>query len=155
MSDKYAVLTENQKDFLNFMKTKYSLFHLSNVFFRDLHYGVMAYLNLKGLRYGYSEAETLTHQLIKSWQEQEILTKIDTRAFMLNYPDFKKPLVKPATPAKPAAKAAALAAKPVAPTQSALPAKSAVTMTDPAKSGSAGKTEETAKPEATGEAKKG
>ncbi|MBI2618493.1 MAG: hypothetical protein HYW57_00245 [Ignavibacteriales bacterium] len=106
MDKTFSLITQNQKDFLNFLRTKYALFHLSNVFFRDLHYGVMAYLDLKQIRYRYSEAEDLTRRLVESWQTQEILRKIDARAYMLNYPDFKKPPVKPAAPAKPAAKPA-------------------------------------------------
>ena len=44
--DQMKLFTEQQKEFLEFLKTRYNLFHASNVFFRDLHYGVMTFLEL-------------------------------------------------------------------------------------------------------------
>ncbi|MEX1138731.1 MAG: hypothetical protein WEF53_05255 [Bacteroidota bacterium] len=112
INGRLTFLLENQKDFLSFMKTRYHLFHLSNVFFRDLHYGVMSYLEWKKKPLHYPEAEELTKQLIGELESGGILKNVDRFAFTLQYPDFKKPSVKPAVPAKPAAPVA----KPVPPT---------------------------------------
>ncbi|MEX2190185.1 MAG: hypothetical protein WEB33_05745 [Bacteroidota bacterium] len=112
INGRLTFLLENQKDFLSFMKTRYHLFHLSNVFFRDLHYGVMSYLEWKKKPLHYAEAEELTKQLIGELESGGILKNVDRFAFTLQYPDFKKPPVKPAVPAKPAAPVA----KPVPPT---------------------------------------
>ncbi len=97
-----------QKEFLAFLKSRLNLFHLSNVFFRDIHYGVMAYLEMKNLRTRYDKAEQLTHEIVEGLEKKGILRAIDHQTFTLIYPEFKKPLVKaaPATPAKPAASAA-------------------------------------------------
>jgi hypothetical protein len=111
LNGRLTFLLENQKDLLSFLKTKYKLFHLSNVFFRDLHYGVMSYLEWKDKPLHYSEAEDLTKQLIAKLESAGVLKNVDHHAFLLQYPEFKKPLVKPAVPAKPAAPAA----KPAAP----------------------------------------
>ena len=104
------ILEKEQKEFLNFLKSRSMLYHLSNVFFRDIHYGVMAYLEMKNIRYKYTEAEKATTALIEEFERQDILRRLDRQTFMLNYPAFKKPAVKPAAPAKPAA-----AAKPAPP----------------------------------------
>ncbi len=142
MEDKLKLLTENNKEVWNLLKSKYKLFHLSNVFFRDLHYGVMTYLQLKGVTYGYAEAEQLTRLWIESLEKAGLLRKIEGDAYMLNNPEFKKPAVKPAVATKPApaakpsaasklapaaasATAASPAPKPAAPSGSTAPAPSA------------------------------
>lgn len=99
-------LLDNQKDLLSFLKTKYKLFHLSNVFFRDIHYGVMSFLEWKDKPLQYAAAETLTKQLIEKLEVGGVLKSVDRQAFVLQYPEFKKPQVKQAAPAKPAAPAA-------------------------------------------------
>ncbi|MEX2116881.1 MAG: hypothetical protein WEB37_08335 [Bacteroidota bacterium] len=113
INGRLAFLLENQKDFFSFLKTKYTLFHLSNIFFRDLHFGVMSYLEWKNKPLSYPEAEELTRKLIGKLESDGILKNVDRRAFLLNYPDFKKPAVKPASPA---AKPVSPVAKPAAPT---------------------------------------
>jgi hypothetical protein len=104
---------KEQKEFLNFLKGKFNLFHQSNVFFRDIHYGVMAYLEMKNLRTPYARAEQLTREIVTGLQQKGIFHAIDHQTFTLIYPEFKKPPVKvaPAAPAKPAV-AAPAAAKP-------------------------------------------
>ncbi len=111
LNGRLTFLLENQKDLLSFLRTKYKLFHLSNVFFRDLHYGVMSYLEWKDKPLQYSAGEDLTKQLIAKLESAGILKNVDRRAFLLQYPEFKKPPVKPAVPARPAVPAA----KPAAP----------------------------------------
>lgn len=120
-----AFLRESKKDLLQFLKAKYSLFHLSNVFFRDLHYGVTAYLSWKRSAPRYTEAEELTKRLVADWTSEGLLREVGNQAFVLNYPEFKKPPVKPAAPAKPAAKPAAPAAQAKSATPPAKPQQAA------------------------------
>ncbi|MEX0736546.1 MAG: hypothetical protein WD182_03830 [Bacteroidota bacterium] len=103
MNRKLKLLTENNKEVWILLKSKYKLFHLSNVFFRDLHFGVMSYLQVKGVRHRYADAEQLTRQWIEALEKSGLLKRIDGDAYMLNNPEFKKPAVKPAVAAKPAA----------------------------------------------------
>lgn len=124
--DVLAHLTDNQKEVLSFLKTRYHLYHLSNVFFRDIHYGVMAYLEWKGMPGGYAQTEKVAEALVEKYVHAGILKQVDRNAYVLIYPEFKKPPVKPAAPAKPAVAAApkpapgtAAAPKPSAPAASA------------------------------------
>lgn len=120
--DQLKLFTERQKEFLEFLKTRYYLYHASNVFFRDLHYGVMTFLDLHHEKHTYSESEKLTERVIASLVEQGILLKVANQAYLLNYPAFKKPPVKPAAPAKaavPARPAAPAAPKPAVPSAKA------------------------------------
>jgi hypothetical protein len=103
MTEQIKLFEEKRSDFLKFLKAKYYLYHLSNVFFRDMHYGVMAYLEINKIKYKYLEAEDLTRKVIDSLEGANILRKIDKLTWVLNFPEFKKPAVKPAAPAKPAA----------------------------------------------------
>ncbi|GJQ20608.1 MAG: hypothetical protein HBSIN02_09630 [Bacteroidia bacterium] len=112
----YALLRESKKELLNFLKARYSLYHLSNVFFRDIQYGVSAFLEWKSRKPRYSEAEALAQRLVADWVAEGILEMISTQAFVLKYPEFKKPSTKPAVPAKPAP-AASQSAKTAAPAQ--------------------------------------
>ncbi len=118
-----TIFEKEQKEFLVFLKNRSMLYHLSNVFFRDFHYGVMSYLEMKNIRYGYTEAEALTRWLVETLENQGILRAIDRQTFTLLYPEFKKPPVKPAAP-KPAAPspAAAKAAPSAKPVESTSPA---------------------------------
>ena len=120
--DQQKLFTEQQKEFLEFLKTRYHLYHASNVFFRDFHYGVMTFLDLHREKHTYSESEELAEQVIASLVEQGILLKVANQAYVLNYPAFKKPPVKPAAPAKaaaPARPAAPAASKPAVPSAKA------------------------------------
>ncbi len=116
MLEHLPLFIDKQTDFLKFLKAKYHLYHLSNVFFRDIHYGVMAFLELNKIKYKYLEAEELARKVIESLEEAGILKKVDKLTWVLHYPEFKKPPVKPAAPAKPAAARSATpaASKPAA-----------------------------------------
>lgn len=120
MNEKIKLLTENRKEVLAFLKGRYLLFHLSNVFFRDLHYGVMAYFEMKRIKCTYIDAELITRNWIESLEQANIFKRIDGGSWMLNYPEFKKPMAKPLMAVKPvvpvAKPAIPVAVKPTAPT---------------------------------------
>ncbi|MHB1686289.1 MAG: hypothetical protein ACYCVH_02810 [Ignavibacteriaceae bacterium] len=74
--------------FLNFLKAKFPVFHNSNIFFRDIQYGVMKYLDKKGEKVSYPEAEVLAEDLTKHFEEQGIFVKVNDAGWKLNYPGF-------------------------------------------------------------------
>ncbi|MEK6756558.1 MAG: hypothetical protein AABZ02_10455 [Bacteroidota bacterium] len=106
MNQKLKILADGTKEVLQYLKSKYQFIHLSNVFFRDLQYGLISYFEAKGMKLGYGESEVVTRRFIEILERSGILKPIKTGSWMLNYPEFKKPPVKPAAPAKPAASAA-------------------------------------------------
>jgi hypothetical protein len=112
MSNRLGLFVQNQKEFLSFLRSRYNVFHESNVFFRDLHYGVMAFLELNKLPNGYLPSEELTRQVIGKYEEAKILLPIDSRTWMVNYPAFRKAPLKPVAAPRPAAPAAKPAAAP-------------------------------------------
>lgn len=86
---------------LEYLKQKYPLFHLSNVFFRDIQFGVQAMLEEENRKVGYAEAEKLARDLIGRLEQKNILRRIDRQTWVLHYEQFRKPLTKPVAAAKP------------------------------------------------------
>ena len=60
-------------EFLPFLRGRVPVFHLSNVFFRDIHYAVMAFAALHGLTLDYTRAEDVTRQLIERLVKEKTL----------------------------------------------------------------------------------
>jgi len=98
------LVRQNSKEVLLFLKERYPLFHMSNVFFRDMHYGIREYLEKKGMKIGYGAAEDVAREFITELEGQKILAPVDGQTWTLHYPEFRKPQVKAAEPAKPAPK---------------------------------------------------
>jgi len=90
-------ITGDPKAFLAFLKSKYLMFHKSNVFFRDLHYGVMAYLESRGLACRYGETEEIAWKVIETLEQAGFLIRVDDRTWCLQYEEFRLiPQAKPA-----------------------------------------------------------
>jgi hypothetical protein len=90
------VLQDNWQDFLKFMKNRYPLYHLSNVFVRDIEYAIIDYFLNKGIKLSFSEAEYLAQKFSDFMVEKGIFKPIKNeynRVWTLNYPEFKKPSV--------------------------------------------------------------
>ncbi|MGD0590273.1 MAG: hypothetical protein ABSA44_05680 [Bacteroidota bacterium] len=89
MEKKYTDLLSNHDELFAFLKSKFKLYHLSNVFFRDLHYGVWEFLKHRGVSLKYGESEDITHEVVVSLEKKNILRKLDEQTWLLNYPRFK------------------------------------------------------------------
>ncbi len=87
------MILSNQKEFLKYLKSKFVLIHLSNIFFRDLHFGVMAYLRDHGVRVKYSVGDLVTREVAAGMEQSGILKKIDHQSWLLLYPEFALPRV--------------------------------------------------------------
>lgn len=98
-----TTITNNLPMFLASLKAKYHLYHASNVFFRDLHFGVIAFLESRKVRLTYSSSEDLTREVIRALEASGILRKIDDRSWLLEYPEYRKESTKPAPAEKPSA----------------------------------------------------
>lgn len=95
-------IVNNKAEFLKYLRSKFPLIHESNVFFRDLHYGLMSYVEEKlNEKMKYLDAEKAAYAVAADLEKQGIFRKMDDRTWLLNYPEFALPR------AVPAAKAAA------------------------------------------------
>ena len=75
-------LLSKKTEFLKYLKTKIHLYHMSNVFFRDVHYGVMSYLSDQGKNVAYGNAEKIATQVAEVFEKDGIFKKwITNRGF--------------------------------------------------------------------------
>ena len=88
-----SIIINNQSDFLKFLKSKFTLIHHSNIFFRDFHYGVMSYLADHGSKLQYHDAEKVAREVAETFEKSGFLKRIDFQSWKLNYPDFTLPRV--------------------------------------------------------------
>lgn len=117
-----AYILANSKDVLVFLKSRFPLYHQSNFFFRDVQFGIQTLLERKGMKVGYTKAESIAHEFVGKLEQEKVFIPIDRQSWTVNFPDFKKPAVKapPAAAPRPAVPAARPA--PAAPNPAASPA---------------------------------
>jgi len=88
-SEKYLEsLKKDYPVFFNYLKAKFPLFHNSNFFFRDLHYGVKSYLEKKEIFVSYAEAEEIAEKMAEFLEEKEIFILVNEKSWKINYPEF-------------------------------------------------------------------
>ena len=88
-SEKYLEsLKKDYPVFLSYLKAKFPLFHNSNFFFRDLHYGVKSYLEKKEINVSYAEAEEIAEKMAEFLEEKEIFILVNENSWKINYPEF-------------------------------------------------------------------
>jgi hypothetical protein len=95
-------------EFLDFLRGRVPVFHLSNIFFRDIHYAIMAFAALHGPSLDYTGAEDVARQVIEKLEKDKVIVRIDRQTWVVHKEEFRRPNMKPAAaaPAKPAATAA-------------------------------------------------
>jgi hypothetical protein len=87
IDDKFDYLQKNTNIFLNYMKVKYPLYHNSNVFLRDLQYGIKNFFAKKEIKLSYTQIEKLAEVYIRYLEESQILIKLKDNTWKLNYPE--------------------------------------------------------------------
>ena len=121
-------IVDHRLEVLRFLKSKFPIYHRSNIFFRDIQYGVQLFLLRRGARISYTAAESIARALVRALEREGVLVPIDRQSWAVNYPEFRTPQAKPAPAAvKPAAAApkpaaAAAAPKPAAASHASQPA---------------------------------
>ena len=85
-----TVVEQDIPQFLEYLKGRYKVFHLSNIFFRDMHYGIWGYLEHHGMRLRYHEAEEAAREVIGLLEKKGILKPLDSRTWVLMYTKFKR-----------------------------------------------------------------
>jgi hypothetical protein len=83
-----GMLAENKLSFFEFLKAKYPVFHNSNIFFRDLQYGIQRYFEKKEIKITYKEAEDIAGEFIKQLEKESVFTKVNNIGWRLNFPEF-------------------------------------------------------------------
>ena len=108
-------MIDHSYEVLTFLRSRFSVYHLSNIFFRDIQYGIQEYFGRQGTRVTYAQAENLARAFVDKLEKDKILVPLDRQTWVVQYADFRKPAVKPATSAKSAGPAPAVPGTPAAP----------------------------------------
>ena len=81
-------LKSEQQIFLNYLKAKFPVFHNSNFFFRDFHYGVKSYFEKKGTKLSYALSEQLAEKYSELLESEGFFIKITDKTWRVHFPEF-------------------------------------------------------------------
>ena len=84
----YEKIKTDNVVFLNFLKATFPVFHNSNFFFRDFHYGVRKYFEKKGIKLSYTDSEEIAKELGIYFENEGLFVKIDKQSWKVNYKEF-------------------------------------------------------------------
>ncbi len=93
MTSHVPIITNSPIEFLNFLRSKFPVFHMSNVFFRDLTYGVTEYLAKRNVTVGFTQAEAITHEVISNFEKRNMLRRVNAQGWEVTYPEFTTPKI--------------------------------------------------------------
>ncbi len=79
-------LLSNSELFFNYLKERYSVFNNSNIFLRDIQYGVKSFFEKRETKLSYSAVEKLTGEIIKEFERKNILDKLTNNTWKVNFP---------------------------------------------------------------------
>lgn len=88
LSQKLDLLKNDDSVLLEFLKAKFPLFHNSNLFFRDLQYGIRSFFEKKDIFVSYQDAEKLANEMANHFEAKEIFIKVNHQGWKINFPDF-------------------------------------------------------------------
>jgi len=103
-------LLRDEREVLQFLKTRFPMYHQCNFFFRDLQYGIATLGEQKGIRMRYDRAERAARDFVVRLEKSRVFLPVDGQTWTVNVPEFKTPPV----PRAPARAPAAPAAQPIA-----------------------------------------
>ena len=99
-------LLTHSTEFLGFLKTRVPVYHLSNIFFRDVHYAVIDFLGAQGMTVRHTPAESLARLVLEKLEKEKMLVKLDHQTWMVKHSEYRTPVRKTAPAAAPARPAA-------------------------------------------------
>ncbi|MBU2445544.1 MAG: hypothetical protein KJ666_08235 [Bacteroidetes bacterium] len=84
----FTFLAENQTSLMNYLKSRYRMYHRSNVFYRDIQFGIRYFLGSKKIKVSYTESELLANEIINLLEGESTLLRVGNMSWVLNYPSF-------------------------------------------------------------------
>lgn len=81
----FDYLEKNTDQFLDYMKEKYPVYYNSNIFVRDIQYGIKNFLEKKGMKITYRQMEELSAKIIERFEKKSILRKLSDKSWLFIY----------------------------------------------------------------------
>lgn len=88
MNNSNNILVQEKNQILNFLRTRFPIFHNSNFFFRDLQYGIRSYFEKRGINISYPQAEKHALEFADLLEKENIFIKINSQSWKVNFPEF-------------------------------------------------------------------
>lgn len=85
--NQFEFLKTNLPQFFSYMKEKYPFYNNSNVFLRDIQYGIKNFFEKKSVKLSFSEVYELAAELINLMEKQGVFFKLSDNTWKLNYSD--------------------------------------------------------------------
>lgn len=95
--EKLNHLVSNREVVFEFLREKYPIFFNSNIFLRDIQYGIRTYFERKDIMISYPIAEELAMKFTSSMESEEILKRLDATTWVVNF-KFKEPEIQTEEP---------------------------------------------------------
>lgn len=92
-------LVSNQEVVFEFLREKFPIFYNSNIFLRDIQYGIMTYFERKDITISYPLAEELALKFTSSMESQKIIKRLSANTWLINF-KFNDPEIQSEEPAK-------------------------------------------------------
>ena len=83
------IVKSEPKRFLDFLRqNRYEVYHRSNLFFRDIQYGLWRFLQENQSKVPYADMERLAKEVVDDWERKGMLKRINRQSFELNMPEY-------------------------------------------------------------------
>lgn len=82
---RFDQLLAEKEIFLRFMNEKYHIFFNSNIFLRDIQYGIKSFFEKKDVFIKYPEAEELMKKLTERMENEGELIKLNHNTWKVNF----------------------------------------------------------------------
>lgn len=90
IEEKLNHLVSNKEVVFEFLGEKYPIFFNSNIFLRDIQYGIRTYFERKDIMINYPEAEELALNFTSRMEADGTLRRLDSKTWLVNF-KFGKP----------------------------------------------------------------
>ena len=85
MTNKYAEFLKLNEDlFFNFLKEKYPIFNNSNIFLRDIQYGIKSFFEKRDIKLNYKQVDFIADSIIQLYEEKNILQRLTKNTWKVN-----------------------------------------------------------------------
>ena len=89
MNRQLNYIINNQTEVLYFLKSHYPMIHNSNLFLRDIQFGLILYCQQKGQRLKNRFAEEVARGFMEHLCRSNVVHQHDHQTWSLNYPEFQ------------------------------------------------------------------
>ena len=77
-------LMHNDMLFFNYLKERYPIFNNSNIFLRDIQYGIKSFFEKRDIKLSYSQVDILSTSIIQLFEDKNIFQQLTKNTWKVN-----------------------------------------------------------------------